>query len=98
MKPYKYNKSFNAMKENIEDTSYGICPAPMEAQQAIHILCSYLLGDDWYCSLSASQEQVNAVIVEQILDKYSRQWRKDWNTYEKEAEKSVKRVGPYRII
>ena len=28
MKQYKYNKAFNAMRDNIEDTSYGILPAP----------------------------------------------------------------------
>lgn len=86
MRPHKYNKSFKDMKENIEDTSYGVCPAPMTAQQALLILCDYLLGQDWYCAISASQEQVNAIIIEQILDKYSKQWRKDWNTYQKSAE------------
>jgi hypothetical protein len=86
MKEYKYNKSFGAIRENIEDTSYGICPSPLNAQEALNILCDYLLGDDWYCVMSMGVEQVNAVIVEQILDKYSKQWRKDWKNYEKETE------------
>ena len=30
----------------------------------------------------------NTIIVEQILDKYSKQWRKDWKTYEKTQENS----------
>ena len=82
MKKYKYNKSFEAMKENIEDISYGIFPAPMDAQTAINILCDYLLGDDWYFAATVSVEQGNAIVVEQILDKYSKQWKKDWKKYE----------------
>lgn len=83
---YIYNKSFEAMRNNIEDTSYGFCPAPMDAQLAVHILCDYLLGDDWYFAGSASVEQGNAMVVELILDKYSKQFKKDWKNYEKETE------------
>ena len=86
MKKYKYNKSFEYMKDNICDTSYGLCPAPMNAQLALNILTDYLLGEDWYVATSMSQEQVNACVVEQILDKYSKQWKKDWKNYEKETE------------
>ena len=82
-KQYKYNKSFSTMKENICDTTCGLYPAPMPAQAAINILCDYLLGDDWYIVDSMGVEQCNAIIVEQILDKYSKQWRKDWKHFEK---------------
>ena len=88
MKEYKYNKSFDVMRENIEDTSYGILPPPLPAQEAINILCDYLLGDDWYCSISMGVEQINAIIVGQILAKYSKQWRKDCKTYEKTQKNS----------
>ena len=81
MKEYKYNKSFDVMRENIEDTSYGICPAPMDAQLALNILTNYLLGEDWYVVMPMNTKQVNACVVEQILDKYSKQWRKDWKFY-----------------
>lgn len=80
---YKYNNSFTTMQHNIEDTTYGLCPAPMEAQVALEILTSYLLGDDWYTSAPLSVEQANACIVEQILDKYSRKWKKDYEYYKK---------------
>ncbi len=82
-KEHKYNKSFDAMRKNIEDTTYGICPAPMEAQTAINILCDYLIGDDWYFAGTGCVEQGNAMVVELLLDKYSKKWRKDWNHYEK---------------
>lgn len=86
MKTHKYNKSFEAMKENIEDHTYGLCPAPMNAQVAVNILCDYLLGDDWYFAGSASVEQGNAMVVELVLDKYSKQFRKDWKNYVKETK------------
>ena len=81
-KDYKYNRGFEAMKNNVCDTSYGLCPAPMSAQEALDILTSYLLGDDYYVANSMSQTQMNAVITEQILDKYSKKWVKDWNHFE----------------
>jgi hypothetical protein len=83
MKEYKYNKGFEALKNNICDTSYGLYPAPMEAQEALDILTSYLLGDDWYVADSMNIKQVNAIITEQILDKYSKKWKKDWKNFEK---------------
>ena len=81
-KDYKYNRGFEAMKNNVCDTSYGLCPAPMSAQKALDILTSYLLGDDYYVANSMSTAQMNAVITEQILDKYSKKWVKDWNHFE----------------
>ena len=71
------------MRATIEDTAYGICPAPLKAQAAINILCDYLLGEDWYVSMSIGVDQVNTCIVEQILDKYSKGWKKDWKYYTK---------------
>ena len=81
-KEYKYNKGFEAMKNNVCDISYGLCPAPMSAQEALDILTSYLLGDDYYVANSLNQAQMNAIITEQILDKYSKKWIKDWNHFE----------------
>jgi hypothetical protein len=89
MRKHEYNKSFEAMKNNICDTSYGLCPAPMDAQLAVNILCDYLLGDDWYFASSASVEQGNAMVVELILDKYSKQFKKDWKHFEATALEDI---------
>jgi hypothetical protein len=86
---YKYNKGFEPMKDNICDTSCGLCPAPMKAQESLDILTSYLLGDDWYTTMSINTEQCNAIITEQILDKYSKKWKKDWNYFEKSQSDTV---------
>lgn len=88
-KEYKYNRAFEPLKENICTTDYGLLPAPMDAQQALDILTSYLLGADWYVAASMSTEQCNAIVVEQILDKYSKRWRKDWDHFEKTAWDTV---------
>ena len=88
-KVYKYNKGFEPMKDNICDTSCGLYPALMEAQEALDILTSYLLGDAWYVVDSMSTKQVNAIITEQILDKYSKKWKKDWKNFEKYNQDTV---------
>lgn len=88
-KEYKYSKGFEAMKDNVCDTSCGLCPAPMKAQEALDILTSYLLGDDWYTAMSINTEQCNAIITEQILDKFSKKWKKDWNHFEKYDQDAV---------
>lgn len=85
-KEYVYNRGFEPMRSNIENTSCGIYSAPMDAQEAINILVDYLLGEDWYVVDPIGVKQVNAIVVEQILDKYSKQWRKDWKAYEKEID------------
>ena len=82
-KEYKYNDGFEAMKDNVCDVSCGLIPAPMDAQVALDILVSYLLGDDYYFADSCNVKQGNAIVTEQILDKYSKKWRKDWDHYEK---------------
>ena len=56
---------------------YGLCPPPMDAQTAVDILCEYLLGEDWYCTLSLGSPQVNTEIVYDILNKYSHRFRKE---------------------
>jgi hypothetical protein len=51
---------------------YGIFNPPMDAQVALHELCHYLLGPDWYdTSGCTNQEQINTEIVCQIEKKYT---------------------------
>ena len=85
-KEYIYNRGFDHMRENIENTSCGIYPAPMDAQVAINVLADYLLGEDWYVVDPIGVKQVNAIVAEQILDRYCKQWRRDWKHYEKESD------------
>ena len=82
---YTYRAGFEPMLKHSQDNSCGLYPAPMSAQEALNILTSYLLGDDWSVVDSINEEQCNAIIVEHILDRYSKAWHKDWKNYEKGA-------------
>lgn len=63
--------------EILKDDSYGIYPAPTDAQLAVGVLCDYLLGEDWYTANPIDVKQANTEIVDEILRTYSRQYRKD---------------------
>ena len=82
---YTYRAGFEAMLKHSQDTSCGQYPAPLNAQEALSILTSYLLGDDWSIVDSINEEQCNAIVVEHILNQYSKAWLKDWKNYEKGA-------------
>ena len=55
----------------------NICPPPLEPQQALDFLTDYLLGEGWYSTMPMSTKQINAEIVDKILDKYSKRYRKE---------------------
>lgn len=59
----------------------GLCDSPLEAQKALQFLADYLLGENWYVATSESIEQVNFAIVWEILDKYSKDFRKEKKKY-----------------
>jgi hypothetical protein len=48
---------------------YGICPPPTTSEEAFKILTNYFLGEDWFTTLPAGQEQVNTEIIVAILEK-----------------------------
>lgn len=52
-------------------------PPPLDAQLAVHFLKDYLLGENWFSTMPMSTKQVNTEIVDAILDKYSRKYRKE---------------------
>ena len=83
MKPnnHKFNNGFKPMILNLEDKSYGVCPAPMSATVALDILSSYLLGDDFCINMTVSPDQATSVVVQNILFKYSKKWKKDHKKY-----------------
>ena len=74
--------------EILEDNSYGIYPAPTDAQLAVGVLCDYLLGEDWYIADPIGVKQVNTEIVDAILRAYSPKY--NWDVY-KEKKRLKKR-------
>ena len=57
--------------------SGNMFPPPLDAQIALKFLKDYLLGEDWYTVNPISQEQINVEIVDAILSKYSKKYRKE---------------------
>lgn len=64
-----YNHLWNICDS--EEWDDCILSPPMKAQVAVHELCRYFLGDNWYDSSGATHpEQVNTAIVCEIEKKY----------------------------
>lgn len=59
----------------------NLCDPPLEPQLAVQFLCDYLLGEDWYVVMPESTKQVNTAIVYDILEKYSKRFRKEVKQY-----------------
>ena len=53
-----------------------ICPPEVESQLVINCLCDLFLSEDWYVCLPLGQSQVNTCILDEILYKYCRDYRK----------------------
>ena len=70
--------------EVLSDNTYGLCPAPMSSDVTLQILVDYLLGENFYIVMPLSQEQANTEIVAAILDKYSKEYKKDRKKFMKE--------------
>ena len=64
----------------------NLCDPPLDPQLALQFLCDYLLGEDWYVAMPESQKQVNSAIVDEILFKYSKQYRKEVKEYSKKLK------------
>lgn len=64
-------------RQILDDRSYGLFPAPTEAQLAVYVLIEYLLGEDWYVVDPMNSTQVNTIAVHEILMKHSRKYRKE---------------------
>lgn len=63
----------------------NIFPVSTDPQEALQILCDLFLGEKWYVGFPLGVKQVNTLIVDEILYKYSRQYRKAVKKYEKEV-------------
>lgn len=53
----------------------------ISSQEAIYGLCDYLLGENYYIVDPVSSAQANAIIVDEILCKYSKKYRKERAAY-----------------
>ena len=60
---------------------YGLCNPPMDAQKALNFLAEYLdIPED---TVPESEQQTNTYIVCEILQRYSKKYRKELKTKKK---------------
>jgi hypothetical protein len=59
----------------------GLMQPPLNAQKALDLLQTYLLGEDWYIVNPVNVEQGNSQVVHEILLKYSPQYMREWKDY-----------------
>ena len=59
----------------------GLMQPPCKDGLALEFLKDYLLGMDWYVVNPVNHEQCNTQLVHEILLKYSRQYRKEYNKF-----------------
>jgi hypothetical protein len=57
--------------------SENMLPPKLSDKQALVFLREYLLGSDWCVIDPISQEQFNTMLVDDILYKYSKKYRKE---------------------
>ena len=61
-------------------------PESISGQEALNILTKYLLGEDWYIVDPINQAQANTIIVDEILSKYSKKYKKEKKIREKNSK------------
>ena len=74
-------------EKNTSITESNILFPPMESQEAIDFLRHYLLGDNWQVLNLLPLSHINTEIVFAILQKYSKQYKKDKKRWEKQKIK-----------
>ena len=51
-------------------------PPAIEPQLVVDCLCDVFLGTDWYTALPLNAKQVDTIILDEILRKHSKEFRK----------------------
>ena len=66
-----------------QDTN-NIFPAGISDAEFREFIIDYLLGRDWYVVAPLPQNQVNEIALNEILKKYSKEYRKEVKKYNRE--------------
>ena len=76
-------------EQEIGPNKNNLLAPSLQAQQALDFLRYYLLDEDWYVIDPISMEQANTEIVDSILFKYSKKYRKEI----KQLRRKLKMLG-----
>ena len=66
-----------------EQPNYGIFCPPMSNSTFIAYIMDYLLGENWFSVNPVNGEQLNTEILFEVLEKYSKRYRKEKRAYAK---------------
>ena len=64
-------------KESKREDKDNIYCTGITDRDFVHFIIKYLLGEDWYVVDPLGHEQINQIALEEILDKYSKDFRKE---------------------
>lgn len=71
------------LQEKAKDED-NLFPPSLEPQLALDFLREYILGEDWYSVNPISTAQINTEVVDEILYKCSKRYRKEVREYNKQ--------------
>ena len=69
-------------REKREDKD-NIFPVGISDTEFRAFIIDYLLGEDWYVVDPLGQNQINELAMDEILEKYSKRYRKEYKAYHK---------------
>ena len=70
-------------KESKREDKDNIYCTGITDKEFVNFIIEYLLGEDWYVSDPLGHNQVNQIALEEILDKYSKKFRKELSDYKR---------------
>lgn len=73
-------------EKNREDKDNIYCSGITE-REFVHFIIKYLLGEDWYIVDPLGHNQIIQIALEEILNKYSKEFRKELSDYKRGVRK-----------
>ena len=70
-------------KEGKREDKDNIYCTGITDKEFVNFIIEYLLGEDWYVADPLGHNQVNQIALEEILDKYSKKFRKELSNYKR---------------
>ena len=70
-------------KESKKEDKDNIYCTGITDKEFVNFIIEYLLGKDWYVADPLGHNQVNQIALEEILDKYSKKFRKELSDYKR---------------
>lgn len=70
-------------KESKREDKENIYCTGITDRDFVNFIINYLLGEDWYTADPLGHDQINQVALEEILENYSKRFRKELLAYKK---------------